>query len=66
MIHMSLWHVFKSDDLSTYPKVNSSMQVKYVDGSLALGYTFDFFSSLETVRESPVIGWRYVKDYSSE
>jgi hypothetical protein len=43
---MSLWHVFKSDDLSTYPKVNSAMQVKYADGSLALGYTFDFFQRL--------------------
>jgi hypothetical protein len=66
MIHMSLWQVFKSDDLSTYPKVNSPMQVKYANGSLALGYTFDFFSSTGAAPESPVIGWRYVKDYSSE
>jgi hypothetical protein len=66
MIHMSPWHVFKSDDRSTHPEVNARMQVKYADGSLAVGYAFDFFPGLKTVQESPVIGWRYIKDYSSE
>jgi hypothetical protein len=41
------------------------MQVKYGDGSLAVGYTFDFFPSL-MVPKSSIISWRYIKAYSTK
>ena len=63
--HPSNWHSFNGYDRTTYPKVNLPMQVKYADGSLAVGYTLDFFPSL-TVPKSPIIGWRYIKTYSAK
>jgi hypothetical protein len=66
MDHLSEWHSFDAQDTSTYPKVNSPMQVKYVDGGLASGLTFPFFPILKTAHESPIIGWRYIKAYSSK
>jgi hypothetical protein len=39
------------------------MQVKYGDGGIALGYTFDFFPSLMRPPESLVTGWRYIKAF---
>jgi hypothetical protein len=65
MDHLSDWHGFDAHDSSTYPKVNAPVQIKYADGGLASGHTFDFFPSLKTVFESPIIGWRYIKTYSS-
>jgi hypothetical protein len=52
--HLSEWHSFDALDASTYPKVNSPMQVKYADGSLASGHTFDFFPMLKTAHEPPI------------
>jgi hypothetical protein len=61
--HLSEWHSFDAQDHSTYPKVNAAMQVKYADGGIALGYTFDFFPSLMRPPESLVTGWRYIKAF---
>jgi len=63
--HLSNWHSFNGHDRTTYPKVNSPIQVKYADGSLVVGYTLDFSPSL-VVPKSPIIGWRYIKAYSAK
>jgi hypothetical protein len=64
MDHLSEWHRFDASDRSTYPKTSSAIQVKYAEGGLASGHTFDFFPMLK-VPESPIIGWRYVRAYPS-
>ncbi len=64
MDHLSEWHSFDANDRSTYPKTVSAIQVKYADGGLASGQTFDFFPVL-TVPKSPIVGWRYIKAYPS-
>jgi hypothetical protein len=65
MDHLSEWHRFDANDRSTYPKTSSAIQVKYADGGLGSGYTFDFFPIL-AVPKYPIIGWRYIKAYSSK
>jgi hypothetical protein len=65
MAHLSNWHSFDAADRRTYPRTNSPMQVKYAGGGLALGYTLDFFPVLNTMLESQITGWRYIKAYSS-
>jgi hypothetical protein len=64
MDHLSDWHSFDAIDRNTYPKTSSVIQVKYADGGLASGNTFDFFQML-TVPKSPILGWRYMKAYPS-
>jgi hypothetical protein len=52
MDHLGDWHGLDAQNTSTYLKVNSPMQVKYANGDLAVGYTFDFFPSLKMAQDS--------------
>jgi len=63
--HLSEWHGVDVNDRSTYPKVNAPVQVKYADGSLDFGYALDFFPSFKAAPESPITGWRYIKERPS-
>jgi len=45
--------------------VNAPVHVKYADGSLDFGYALDFFPSFKAAPESPITGWRYIKERPS-
>jgi hypothetical protein len=62
MEHMSDWHSFDPNYRSTYPKVNSPVQVKYAKGSVAEGDRRKFFPREELLSDSLIVGWRYIKD----
>jgi hypothetical protein len=59
MEHLSDWHSFDPNNRSTYPKVNSPIQVKYANGSPAEGACRKFFPLLQLAQrecESLIIG----------
>jgi hypothetical protein len=62
MEHLSDWHSFDPNYRSTYPKVNSYIQVKYANGSLAEGNCRKFFPREELLPHSLIVEWRYIKD----
>jgi hypothetical protein len=62
MEHLSDWHDFDSKDPSTYPKVDSPVQVRFVDGALADGAGQEFFSRAKILPECRITAWRYIKD----
>jgi hypothetical protein len=62
MEHLSAWHEFDPKDRSTYPKVDSPVQVRFADGALADGTCHAFFSRNKMLAESRITRWRYVKD----
>ena len=62
MEHLSDWHSFDPNDRSTYPKVKSPIQVKYANDSLAQGDCRKFFPREESLTDSLIVGWRYIKE----
>jgi hypothetical protein len=63
---LSDWHGFDAHDTSTYPKVNAPCRSDMLTAALPRAIPFDYFPSLKTPHESPIIGWRYIKAYSSK
>ena len=67
MEHLSNWHDFNPDDISTHPKANSSVQVKFANGRQADGvWVNGGFFQVDVLPESPIARWRYIKNFATK
>jgi hypothetical protein len=62
MTHISEWHNFNPADRSTYPKVNSPIQVKDAAGGRLEGDFLKLVSDARQRLKPKIVGWRYIKD----
>jgi hypothetical protein len=56
------WHHFDPGDRSTYPKVNSPIQVKDAIGARFQGDFLKLVSDARLLLKPKITGWRYIKD----
>ena len=61
MAHLSDWHQFNPTDRATYPKVQSPIQVMFIDGRVEDGDTRMFFPHTKLLPVSSISAWRYIK-----
>jgi hypothetical protein len=62
MASIGEWHDFNPVDRSTYPKVNSPIQVRDAIGVRSEGDFFKLISDARQMLKPKITGWRYVKD----
>jgi len=65
MAQIGAWHRFDSADRSTYPKVNSPIQVRDAIGGTSEGDFLKLVSDSRLLLKPKIIGWRYIKDKRS-
>jgi hypothetical protein len=61
MAHIGEWHHFDPTDGSTYPKVNSPIQVRDAIGGRSEGDFLKLVSDARKLLKPRIIGWRYIK-----
>jgi hypothetical protein len=59
---LSLWHKFDPYDLSTYPAMNTRVQVKLSDGRIRVGQSREFFPLILRSPSVEILMWRYVRE----
>jgi hypothetical protein len=59
---LSVWHKFDPYDLSTYPEMNTRVQVKFSDGRIRVGQSRDFFPLTLRSTSAEILMWRYVRE----
>jgi hypothetical protein len=62
MAHIGQWHHFDPGDRSTYPKVNSPVQVRDAVGARFEGDFLKLVSEARQLLKPKITGWRYIKD----
>ena len=62
MAHIGEWHDFNPADRSTYPKVNSPIQVRDAIGERSEGDFLKLISDARHMLKPKITGWRYIKD----
>jgi hypothetical protein len=62
MAHIGQWHHFDPGDRSTYPKVNSPIQVRDAIGARFEGDFLKLVSDARQLLKPKITGWRYIKD----
>jgi hypothetical protein len=62
MAHIGEWHDFNPADRSTYPKVNSPIQVRDATGGRSEGDFLKLVSNARQLLKPKIVGWRYIKD----
>jgi hypothetical protein len=62
MVHIGAWHYFNPADRSTYPKVNSPIEVRDAIGARSEGDFLKLVSDVRRLLKPQITGWRYVRD----
>jgi hypothetical protein len=62
MANIGEWHHFDPADRSTYPKVNSPIQVRDAIGARFEGDFLKLVSNARQLLKPKIIGWRYIKE----
>jgi hypothetical protein len=61
MVRGRMWRRFDPYDLSTYPTVNTLVQVRFSSGVMGLGQSKDFFPLSLRSTDSEIVLWRYLQ-----
>ena len=62
MVRIGEWHDFNPADRSTYPKVNSPIQVRDAIGGRSEGDFLKLLSDTRLMLKPGITGWRYIKE----